>query len=126
MVLQSFQSENGLVSARWTTVSDNIWPSILRGAKGILSTYSQVDVIIGSRGEQPVRVDINGQIPMKDMLVVTGQSAFFGGPLKITFYNGSNIVDILYTANLGFAVEYEAISKAFGPFMDSCEIMMMR
>lgn len=126
MVLQSFQSENGLVSARWTTVSENIWPSILRGAKGILSTFSQYDVIVGSQGEQPLRVDINGQVPMKDILVVTGQSAFFDGPLKITFMNGSNVVDILYTTNLGFAVEYEAISKAFGPFMDSCEIMMMR
>ena len=126
MVLQSFQSENGLVSARWTTVSENIWPSILRGAKGILPTFTQCDVIVGSRGEQPMKVDINSQIPMKEILVVTGQSHFFGGPLKVTFMNGSNIVDILYTANLGFAVEYEAISKAFGPFMDSCEIMMMR
>lgn len=126
MVLQSFQAENGLVSARWTTVSENIWPSILRGAKGIMPTFSQCDVIIGSRGEQPLRVDINGPIPMKDILVVTGQSQIFEGPLKITFVNGSNIVDILYTANLGFAVEYEAIAKAFGPFMDSCEIMMMR
>lgn len=126
MVLQDFRAENGLVSARWTTVTDNIWTNIIKGARGILSTYSQYDVIIASAGEQPMRVDINGQVPMKQYLVVTGQSQFFGGPLKITFTNGSNIVDILYTANLGFAAEYEAISKAFGPFMDSCEIMMMR
>ena len=126
MVLQNFVSENGLVSARWTTVSENIWQNIIKGARGIARTYAQYDVIIHSQGEQPMRVDLNGSIPEKEVLVVTGQSQFFGGPLKITFTKGSNIVDILYTTNLGFAVEYEAISKAFGPFMDSCEIMMMR
>lgn len=126
MVLQNFVSENGLVSARWTTVSDNIWGNIIKGARGIARTYSQYDVMVCSTGEQPIRVNLNESIPMKDVLVITGQSQFFGGPLKITFTNGSNIVDILYTTNLGFAVEYEAISKAFGPFMDSCEIMMMR
>lgn len=126
MVLQNFASENGLVSASWTTVSKNLWPNIIKGVTAILPTYAQYDVIVYSAGEQPMCVNLNGPVPMKDILVITGQSKHFGGPLKITFTNNENKVDILYTANLGFAVEYEAISKAFGAFMDTCEIMMMR
>lgn len=126
MILDSFKEENGLVYTRWNTTTNTIWKNIVKGVKGILNTYNSYEVIIGSEGEQPLRVDINQDVPTKDVLVLTGQSKFFNGPVKLTFVNNGQTVDLLYTANLGFAVNYEAITRAFGPFMDTCEIIMVR
>lgn len=126
MVLQSFQVNNGLVNATWSTSFDTSWNNILKGVKAVSRYYSSYSVIVGGPNEAPVEVDINQPVPEHDMLVLTGQSEFFGGPLKMTFTNKGSTVDILFTTNLGFAAEYEAISKAFGPYMDACDIMMCR
>lgn len=127
MVLQNFEINNGLVNARWTTTFDTPWFNIIKGVKALLPYYSSYNVIVGNVGETPQQVDISQPtIPEKSALVLTGQSSLFNGPLKMTFTNNGSYVDLLFTTNLGFALEYEAISKAFGQYMDACEIMMCR
>lgn len=126
MVLNKIDVSNGLVNTTWTTAFDTSWEGILKGVRALLPYYSSYDVGVGAPN-QMMKINIDDEfIPPYEYLVLTGQSSLFEGPLKMTFKNNGSEVLLLFTTSMGFAQDYESLSRAFGQYMDSCEIMMCR
>ena len=124
MVLQDFKVAGGWIQMNWNMSTKSDWSHLIKGTRKMKGYYDNLVVMTGSRGGGGQKVDINGDVPEAQMLVVQGQSKILKGPLMVTFTTGSEVVAVAFPSNLDVAIDYESLSKNFGSYMDSYELMM--
>lgn len=124
MVLQDFKVAGGWIQMNWSMSTKASWAHLIKGTRKMKGYYDNMVVMTGSRGGGGVKVDINNDIAEAQMLVIQGQSNILNGPLMITFTNGSETVAVAFPSTLDTGMDYESLSKNFGSYMDSYELMM--
>ena len=124
MVLQNFKVANGWIQMNWSMSTQSDWMHLIKGTKKMQAYYENMVVMSGSRGGGGQKIDLNTNPPEAPMLVVQGQSTILKGPLMLTFTTGSEVVAVAFPSTLNVAIDYESLSKTFGSYLDSYELMM--
>jgi hypothetical protein len=100
------------------------WYNMLYGTRAMLSTFQEPEVMSGDMGAGGQRVNPADRPEEKGMLRLRGYNNIFKGQISIVMHTNTNDVTITIPRNLGLGCDYEALSKAIGPFMDSLELRM--
>ena len=124
MVLQNINENAALVQMQWECSFVMHWPNILYSVNATLNLFTQPEVLAGNPGQGSKRVNPADRPEECSILVLQGESEYFGGKIQITFKTNTKEVNVLVPRNLGFSSDYEMLSKTFGAFMDHLELRM--
>ena len=101
-----------------------MWPNMLFGIRSMLPAFKDPEVMAGNQGAGGVRVNPANDPEEMGMLRLRGYCSIFKGNISVVMYTNTNDVTITIPRSLGFASDYESLSKAVGLFMDSLELSM--
>lgn len=124
MVLQTINENKAWIQMNWKCAFAMQWPNILFVAQKMLGTFQSPEVLAGDKGAGGQRVNPSDRPEEREMLVLRGYSNHFKGNTSIVFHTNTNDVTINLSKSAGFPNDYQALSKAVGPFMDSMELRM--
>jgi hypothetical protein len=124
MVLQTINENKSWIQMNWKCTFIMQWPNILFAAKAMLGTFQNPEVLAGDKGIGGQRVNPSDHPEEKGMLVLRGYSNHFKGNVSITFHTKTNDVTINIPKSIGLPNDYQSLSMAVGPFMDSIELRM--
>lgn len=124
MVLQSINENKSWTQMSWKCSFIMQWPNMLYGTRSMLSTFQEPEVMAGDMGAGGQRVNPADRPEERGMLRLRGYNNIFKGQISIVMHTKTNDVTITIPRSLGFGSDYEDLSKAVGPFMDSLELRM--
>lgn len=124
MVLQNINENAAWVQMQWECSFVMHWPNILYSVNATLNLFTQHEVLVGNPGQGSQKISPIDRPAECSMLVLQGESEYFGGKIQITFKTNTKEVIVLVPKNLGFSSDYEMLAKTFGAFMDHLELRM--
>lgn len=124
MVLKTIEENQAWLRMTWNCNFAMQWPNILVAVRALMPTFEQAEVKAGEPNAGGEAIDPNSKPEERSLLILQGMSKHFKGKVSIQFFTKTNKVVVLMPKSIGFRNEYQYLSEAVGPFMDTVELRM--
>ena len=124
MVLKTIEENQAWLRMTWQCAFPMQWPNILFAVRALVPTFDMAEVKVGESNAGGETIDPNSRPEEKSLLILQGDSKHFKGKVSIQFFTRTNKVVVLMSKKTGFRNDYQYLSEAVGPFMDTVELRM--
>ncbi len=108
--------------SRWQMTRPTGWDGILAAAEALWEGLGSPEVFVD---DEPAGVAIH-QLPEAGKLMIRGLSSSPRLPIRIAFYNQTDLVDADLPLSEDVSADYESFNRFLCLFMDSVELSMRR